>query len=248
MKAYDIFSELSSKTRLGILQALGNNPMKFTHISEKFKITSPEVSRQLTRLTDAKLIQKSEDGSYVLTIFGRLILSCISDMMFVSEKFDYFSSHDPSVLPSNLLSRIDTLSGGEIITGVFEIMDAIDKEFDNIREYFWYMTDDFPRHFVGRSEERIKDGVDFRIIFSDHLLKSLYPGFSDIIKENVEFRVLRDITLLVDANDRFSRVSLPGADGRIDHSATIFGRDRAFKDWCRKLFEYNWKRAMPYSG
>ncbi len=247
MKVHDIFSELSSETRLEMLLSLSQGPMKFTQISEKFGITSPEASRQLHRLVDAKLVEKNVDGSYSLSIFGRLTLSCISDLRFVSEKSDYFSSHDSTLIPQDLLSRIDDMSSGGVITGEFQILDAIDKRFDGILEYFWYMTDDFPRHFIGRSEKRIEAGVNFRIIFPEKLLSDLYSSFSSIITDNVEFRVLSDVRMLVDANDKFARVALPSADGKIDHSATILGSDPRFKDWCRELFEFYWKKAEPYT-
>ncbi len=246
MEVFRLFSELASETRLGILQALGERPMKFTEISTDFDITSPEVSRQLNRLSTNGLIEKKLDGLYNLTPIGKMTLSCISDLFFISEKSEYFSNHDPLLIPPHLLKNIESLSGGEILTGTFEILDAVDKQFDDISEYFYYVTNDFPRHFIERSEKRIEDGVDFKILLPESLLSNLYPSFSDTIKDNVKFRVQSEVNILVDANDKFSRIALAGTDGSLDHETTIFGSDPKFKTWCKELFDYLWEESKPF--
>ena len=127
MKVYDLFTELSSKKRLGILQALDEKPMKFTRLLKEFEMTSPEVSRQLNRLSDVKLIEKKGDGKYYNTLFGKLVLSCMSNLNFVSTKSEYFLKHDTAPIPQRLLSQIDALSTGEIINGVYEILSTYEK-------------------------------------------------------------------------------------------------------------------------
>ncbi len=58
MKVFDLFAELSSENRLGILQTLDEKPMTFTSLIKEIDMNSTEASRQLSRLTEAWLIEK----------------------------------------------------------------------------------------------------------------------------------------------------------------------------------------------
>ena len=124
--------------------------------------------------------------------------------------------------------------------------DIIDKEFDKISESFCYMAGDFPRHFIERSETLVKNGVRFRIIFPKDLLDDLYPDFSDDAREKAEFKVLDDVNLLIDVNDRFGRMALPAQDGKVNHDETIFGHDLRLKRWCQDVFDHYWDIAKPF--
>ncbi len=144
MKVFDLFAELSSENRLGILQTLDEKPMTFTNLIKEVNMSSTEASRQLSRLTEAQLIEKKGDGRYYNTLFGKLVLSSISDLNFISEKSGYFLNHYTAQIPLDLLRQIDSLSKGEIVTGVYNILNTYEKFI--IKSYVWYMSDDFPRH------------------------------------------------------------------------------------------------------
>jgi predicted transcriptional regulator len=103
MKVYELFTELSSENRLGILQTLNEKPMIFTSLIKEIDMNSTEASRQLSRLTEARLIEKKGDGRYYNTIFGKLVLSSILSLNFISEKSGYFFEHDTAPIPLDLL-------------------------------------------------------------------------------------------------------------------------------------------------
>ncbi len=77
MKVYELFTELSSENRLGILQTLDEKPMTFTNLIKEVDMNSTEASRLLSRLTEARLIEKKGDGRYYNTLFGKLVISTI---------------------------------------------------------------------------------------------------------------------------------------------------------------------------
>ncbi len=115
MKVFDLFAELSSENRLGILQTLNEKPKTFTSLIKEVDINSTEASRQLSRLTEARLIEKKGDGRYYNTSFGKLVLSSISNLTFISEKSGYFLNHNTTQIPLDLLRQMDALSKGEIV-------------------------------------------------------------------------------------------------------------------------------------
>lgn len=246
MRAHELFAELASEKRINILQTLGHEPTKFTLLSEKFGMSSPESSRHLKRLVDANLIEKGSDGNYNLTLLGHSILASIKDANFIIDRSEYFTTHDTSPIPNEFLSQIDVLSEGEIVTGTFEIIATLDKKFDGVEEYFCFMAEDFPRQFIGKGEGLIEKGVKFRVIFPGTLVGSLLPGLSDNMKKGLDIRVMENINLLINVNDKYARVSLPGPEGVIDHNATILGSDGLFTKWCKQLFDHYWDIATPF--
>ncbi len=245
MKIYELFTELSSEKRYGILQALDEKPMKFTSLSSEVDVTSAEASRQLARLTEAQLIEKKGDGNYDITPLGKLVLAYISGLDFVMDKSEYFLTHDTSPIPQKLLSQIDALSNGEIVTGVYEILNIHEKLGDGLKEYFWYMSDDFPRHHLPKIEETLDEGVEIKVILPKDLVTTLKPILSEKIRTGMEARTLDEVKIAAMITESSAMFGLPEQGGKVDHDAIIIGSDSRFKEWCRELFEYYWEKAKP---
>ncbi len=112
-----------------------------------------------------------------------------------------------------------------------------------MKKYFWYMSDDFPRYYLPKIEEKLDEGVEIKTIFPKDLVTTLLPNLSKKIRKGVEVRVLDEVKININANDGFADVGLPGPDGKIDHDAIIFGYNPRFKKWCKEVFEYYWKKA-----
>lgn len=243
MKVDKLFQELASKKRLGIIGALGQKPMKFTEISDEFDMTSPEASRHLGRLIDAKLIEKKGDGNYSITFFGEMVLTSISELEFIAEKSEHFLSHDASPIPDHLLERMEDLSDGQIVTGVYKIIDTVDEKLDEIEDYLFYMTDDIPNLYIRKSEKKIADGIEVRVILPKGTHQDLLANVDEKLVGKVNVRVLEKVNMAVNVNDVFATIALPGTDGNIDRQAVLFGSDSKFRQWCKEVFEYYWERA-----
>ncbi len=239
MKVYELFTELSSENRLGILRTLDEKPMTFTNLIKEIDMNSTEASRQLSRLTEARLIEKKGDGRYYNTLFGKLVLSSISDLDFISEKSEYFLEHDTAQIPLDLLGQIDALSKGEIVTGVYNILDTHEKLGDGIKSYMWYLSDDFPRHHLPYIEKKLEGGLEIRVILPKHLCSASL--LSEKNRKKIQVKVSDDIKVSIIVSDKFSMIELPGHDGKIDQNTAIFGYDDRFREWCKKLFQYYWE-------
>ena len=239
MKVYELFTELSSENRLAILQILDETPMTFTSLIKEIDMNSAEAARQLSRLTESQLIEKKGDGKYYNTLFGKLVISSISDLDFISEKSGYFLNHDTAQIPFDLLGQIGALSTGEIVTGVYNILNTHEKLGDGIKSYMWYMSDDFPRHHLPDIEQKLEEGLEIRVILpKDKCSASL---LSEKNRKKIETKVLDEIKISVIVSDKFSMLELPGPDGKIDQNTAIFGYDDRFREWCKKLFQYYWE-------
>ena len=223
----------------GSTETLDEKPMTFTNLIKEVDITSTEASRQLSRLTEAQLIEKKGDGIYYNTLLGKLVISTISDMNFISEKSGYFLKHDTAQIPLDLLRQIDALSKGEIITGVYNILNTHEKLGDGIKSYMWYMSDDFPRHHLPNIEKKLEEGLEIRVILPKDLCSASI--LTEKNRNKIKAKVLDEIKISVIVTDKFSILELPGQDGKIDQNTAIFGYDDRFREWCKKLFQYYWE-------
>ncbi len=239
MKVYELFTELSSENRLAILQILDEKPMTFTSLIKEVDMNSAEASRQLSRLTEARLIEKKGDGRYYNTLFGKLVISSISDLNFISEKSGYFLNHDTAQIPLDLLGQIGALSTGEIVTGVYNILNTHEKLGDGIKSYMWYMSDDFPRHHLPNIEKKLEEGLEIRVILPKE--KCSASLLSEKNRKKIVNKVSDEIRISVIVTDKFCILELPGPDGKIDQNTAIFGYDDRFREWCKKLFQYYWE-------
>ncbi|AKB84441.1 winged helix-turn-helix domain-containing protein [Methanococcoides methylutens] len=248
MKGYELFTELASENRLSILHALKEGELKFTRIADEIDMTSPEASRQLNRLLAVNLIRKDADGHYSLTPFGELVVSCIPNIEAIAKNSDFFLKHDTSPIPPHLLHRMDDLSKGEIIRGVFVLVNKMTSLFDEIKEDSYYLSDDFPRFYLPAIEKKLEEGVKFRAIYPKALLDELWPEIKPEIRNRIEFRMLDEIRLVVNITDSFSLIAFPGFDGKIDRDLAIIGHDEDFRRWCSEVFNHYWEKALPYYG
>jgi predicted transcriptional regulator len=142
------------------------------------------------------------------------------------------------------MKQIDSLSKGEIITGVYNILNIQEKLSEDVSGYFWNMSDDFPRHHLPNVEKALEQGLKIRVIFPKNLFPSLKLSGKNM--EKIQFRGLDEVRLSVMTKNRFSILKLPGPDGNIDQNTAIFGYDERFQEWCEKLFNHYWedKRGM----
>lgn len=246
MKTYELFAELASKNRLGILHALMEKPLKFTALASEIDTTSPEASRQLNRLTSAELINKDVEGNYSLTSLGELVMASVPTLEAIAQNAGFFHNHDTSAIPPHLLKKLKALSKGEVIEGVFTLVNRTEMLFEEIGEYAWYLSDDFPRFYLPRVEKKLGSGVKFRAIYRRDFMHELLQELDPKIRHGVEMRMLDEVNMVINVNDRYGVIALPGPDGNIDRSMTLMGHDEDFKQWCRDVFEYYWEKAVPY--
>ena len=105
-----LFYELASEDRLAILRELCHVQLKMQDIARKLDLTATEASRQLQRMSQAKLIERGPEGTYATTQFGKLMLTLSASMDLVYKYDDYFLSHDLNRIPLPFVNRLGELS------------------------------------------------------------------------------------------------------------------------------------------
>jgi predicted transcriptional regulator len=251
-----LFFELSNEDRLKIMLELEKEPLKLTHVSKKLDLTSSETHRQLSRLSETKLVVKDVEGFFSLTPFGEQALKWIPGYTFISDNSEYFQSHTLSNLPHDLLLRLGDLSDCQFSNDALVSVSNIETMIREADEYFQNIHDQYLLSAYPLASEAVKRGVYVKSI--DPVVYSPSPPLKgEISEENQKTlsQALEDGKLINRQMEQFdvflwmsekevAIVSFPTHDGKFDYLGFTSKDDRAHK-WCNDLFRYYWERAEP---
>jgi predicted transcriptional regulator len=242
VKQSKLYSLLSNDNRLQILSILSSNASRFSDIQKTMKISSPELSRQITRLTEGLLIQKSGDA-YTLTQLGRLVEDAAQLTAYLSEAADYLSAHDVSPIPVHLFRTLDSLSGTLILPSAYNLLDTLNEKASTVKTRYWDMSDDYPSLLLGTVEDLLDKDVEVRILYPratlDRAQKKVKPGILD----RIQVKTLPAVNVTVVVSDSFALLGLPDTHGKIDREHYLYGESTRFIDWCEAFFLYSWEHA-----
>lgn len=249
-----LFFELSNENRLRIMLELEIEPLKLTHISKKLDLTSSETHRQLSRLSETKLIVKDVEGFFRLTPFGHQALNWIPGYRFISDNREYFQSHTLSNLPPELLLRLGELSGCMFSDDALVSVSNIETIIREADEYIHTIHDQFLLSAYPLASEAVKRGVNVNSI--DPVVYSPSLELKGEVSEEdktILSQALADGSLINRKMEQFAVflwmsekevaiLSFPSFDGKFDYLGFTTKDDKALK-WCNDLFRYCWERA-----
>jgi len=251
-----LFFELSNENRLRIMLELEKEPLKLTHVSKKLDLTSSDTHRQLSRLSETKLIVKDVEGFFRLTPFGQQALNWIPGYTFISENIEYFQSHTLSNLPPDLLLRLGDLSDCLFSDDALVSVSSIETMMREADEYIHTIHDKFLLSVYPLASEAVKRGVQIKVIepviysppleikgeVSEEDQKTLSQALKD---GRVIPRMLEQFDVFLWMSEKeVAILSFPTLDGKFDYLGFTSSSDRAIK-WCNDLLRYYWERTKP---
>ncbi len=110
-----------------MLSEIGVEKRRSSQLTAKLSATRQETSKHLTRLRNAKLIEKDSDGFFTLTTLGKIIVNLLPSIRFLAQNRDYFLSHDISSLPLEFIERLGELQEGQYAEKVGSILAYIQQ-------------------------------------------------------------------------------------------------------------------------
>ena len=132
---HDLMFEVSNEDRVSILRELREERSTYSDLSRRLDITTQEVSRHLSRLTDNGLTTRRTDGLLELTPYGELVLRQLNAVEFTSRHRDYFVGHVLNDLPDEFVSRMGELRGCHLNTDVMVSIHRVQKILQEADEY-----------------------------------------------------------------------------------------------------------------
>jgi predicted transcriptional regulator len=245
-RLYDMLFEMSNDIRHNIMLLLLQKPERMTQIAKELDLTSPEVSRHLTRLSETKLIEKDKTNYYHVTNFGEYLLNSLVDLKFITKHRDYFVKHSAVNIPTRFQRRMSEISNYKVKNNFMEFLNFISEKIKESEEYVWLYIDQYPIIAVESMLNSVERGVKFRIIEQSDLSgpnivfdkKHLISIGEEPPRVEVKIHERKDIYLFI--SDKGSAISFPTIEG-FDYTGFVNeGNDSA---WIRELFEHYWSPA-----
>ncbi len=246
--------ELSSTDRLDILLLLEKAPLRLSHLSSKLNFTVQETSRNVTRLSDAKLIRKDADGAFHLTSYGEENLNLISGFAFLFKNKDYFLKHTLSSFPEYFRIGIGMLDKFEPNSDVMMTFHNIENMIASAEKFVWILSNQVLASTIPLLLQELERGGEFKLLMPrDYLpsggIRSLATnqGFHKARRSNkFESRFLDKVDLFLCLSEKeVAALGFPNLEGKIDYT-----RFRASGDlnvgWAKILYRYYWDKATSH--
>jgi predicted transcriptional regulator len=253
---YDLLFELSNEDRLKILLELEKTPLNLSNIAKRLDFTAQATSRNISRLVHTSLIYRNPEGEYTLTPYGKTALKLLNSYKFISQKKNYFLSHDTYSIPPSFQYRFGELLQNDQVTEILNVVANIERELREAEKFEWYITPGrivSPRSLDGVIEA-LDRGVKIRIIEptryapSEQIIREAPKEKLSAIEKhwklgNVEARYLENIKIRLYMTEKeVAILALPRLDGEVDTSG-FHSKNPDFIVWCRDLYNFYWNTA-----
>lgn len=254
MKVNDLFFELSHEGRYKVLKSISKKRSKHMHLEKELRLTGPEISRHLKRLQEAKLIQKTVQGDYQITSFGKLICSVTVFFENSLSLVDFINTHNFENIPLEILFQIICLSDIELGTKTMENIELWAELIKKSNRYIYAITDQLQTSVIPIAHKKVQSGTSFDIkaiidrkLF-EKFTKSEYltPKANELLKQIDFFNSVRlseelDLSLII--TDNGAIIFLRAGDS-IDYSKCIFSKSEDFLKLTKKIFDLYWHKAI----
>jgi predicted transcriptional regulator len=236
--------------RLTLLSEIAIEKSKLSQLTTKLPATPQETSKHLTRLRDAKLIEKDSEGFFGLTAFGKIIMNLLPSIRFLTQNREYFLSHDISSLPQEFIERLGELQEGQYVDKVGSILAHIQQVVQDAEECIWLMSD----HPLGDGVYVARSGklessttVTWRIIIPAGSSMDWKKVRADVgtHKGRIEYHLIEDpnnINAGIALNEKIAGLTFPDTTGKLDFNSGFGSSDPIFRKWCQDLFEFHWNK------
>jgi predicted transcriptional regulator len=243
--------ELSSIDRLDILFLLQKTPLKLSHVSKKLDFTVQETSRNITRLTEAKLIRKDVDGLYHLTPYAEESLNLLSGFRFLFNNSDYFTAHTLDKVPEMFRASLGVLERCEFVSDVMISFHNIENMIAEANEFVWILTDQILASTIPYLIQAIERGTQFRL-----MMPRDYEPSADIRKlvdspifekasrsGKLENRFLEVIDVFLCLSEKqVAGLAFPTLKGGFDYMG-FRAEKESVVEWSKALYTYYWDKA-----
>jgi predicted transcriptional regulator len=251
---HDLMFEVSNEDRVSILRELRMERSTYSDLSRKLDITTQEVSRHLSRLTENGLTTRRTDGLLELTPYGELVLRQLNAVEFTSKHREYFVSHMLSGLSDKFVSRMGALRECTLNLDVMVSIHRVQKILQEAEEYVWnlnlpYIASAFPyikNIFERGVEGRFLHGEELHLpdemrgerqrVFSDDEVRSLKA--TGLYKE----RLVEAGLIIYTSEKELAILCFPEADGRFDYMG-FTTTDPDALEWCSDVFLHYWEQG-----
>ena len=251
MNFSSLLFELSSVDRLDVLFLLKKTPLKLSHISNKLDFTVQETSRNITRLTEAKMLIKDVDGVFHLTPYGEEVINLLSGYRFLFKNREYFTTHIVADLPELFRSSLGILDNCELVNDVMVSFYNIEKMIADAREFVWILTDQVLASTIPYLKQAIERETEFRLMMPRDYKPSAEihklvdsPIFERAShRRKLENRFPESIGVFLCLSEKeVAALAFPTLKGGFDYMG-FKSKNESVVEWSKTIFTYYWNKA-----
>lgn len=246
--------ELSSTDRLDILFLLKRTPLKLSHISRKLDFTVQETSRNITRLSEAKMISKHVDGAFHLTPYGEEALNLLSGFRFLFKNREYLTTHVLTELPARFRASLGVLDGCEFVNDVMVAFHNIENMIGKSEKFVWILTNQILASTIPYLTQAVERGTQFRLMMPKDYMPSKdvrelvgNPVFKRASQaKKLESRFIDKVDAFLCLSEKeVSALSFQNLKGRLDYLG-FKSKNKAVVEWSKALYVYYWEKATSH--
>ena len=208
-------------------------------------MTPTEAVRQLQRMTEAGLLEKTPEGKYRLTSYAKLVLDTSVPLDFVAKFREFFLAHDASLLPSEYRARLGELSEVKLMATTTETFNNTTEMIKNAQERIDATVEVGFEVHLQMMMQRLREGVKVRWLVQESFMPKAKPMLSSE-RQIPEMRTTPRLVGHVYVTDKASAITFRRNDGAMSLSS-FFGEDPSFLKWAGDLFTYEWQKAKVWS-
>lgn len=238
MKTPELLFELSHPTRLAILRLVNNQEVRLTEIARTVEARNPETSRHLDRLGASGLVEKTPEGAYRATPFGRLVLGSLGSIGFLTENEEYFRTHDLSGLPEPFVARLGDLATGTTPGGTFTNFAQDEMIFGEASKRLALLAPELPKDAIKALEAKEAAGSRVRVV-----LEQGYGGPPPSESTRHLFRLVPRLPMAAAISESAACISFPTRGGRMDYAAFFASEDPRFVRWALDVADWHWEQG-----
>lgn len=246
-----LFFELSNDTRMGILKALNDKPLRLTALSKELDLPAQEASRQLSRLERVNLTQKDTEGFYNLTPYAEELLRLLPSFSFLTDNRLYFTDHTMAGVPGEFMGRTGELGGCQPNRDVMMSFHYVEEAIKRSRETIMIASDQILMSTLPLLSERIDHGVRFRLVVPSNFelappVRAFFLGHgaaspTESWGNSTRFAECLGVAMTVSERE-IGMLSFPSPSGSFDYIGFRSENPKAVR-WATDLFENIWDRS-----
>lgn len=250
------FLEISSEQRLNILKNLSTEKLNISKLAKLLQATSPEVHRNVGRLSKSGIIVKNTDGNYELTTYGQIILKLIPQINFVSENKNFFNVHTLNNIENKFIQRIGALQNRKQIKGFVKVLEKWKKIHENADKFIYNILAEVPysNDIIEIISDKLQKDISIKSIFLENAIipedrkkvfeKKQFQKY--VTKGNLERKIAKGELLGLLVTDKEAGIFFQNKSNEPDLSEMFFSTDNEFREWCLDYFEESWKNSSSF--
>ncbi|MFW9783009.1 MAG: hypothetical protein ACFFFB_12070 [Candidatus Heimdallarchaeota archaeon] len=244
--------EFTNKGRYEVFKSIYKKNKRHRELEKELDIPGSEISRNIKRLVNKKLIIKTIDNEYEITSIGKILYEILHIFEATLNYEGFLNNHDIDAIPFELLLDLGKLKTVKIYNQTMKNIQIWSELVKNSEEFILAISNQFQDSILPIIERKISSqNIRVKTLIEKAVLTdSVQVGqqfkdrhtFYDRIDVFQNVKVLPLINLSLISSDKGAILFLM-KKGKIDYSQCLFDNGDAFIIWTKKIFDLYWEKG-----